>query len=165
MDLSLIIISTICLLLFILLLVLANKSKKKKQARFLDPLNSLAESANCRISTHNIWNNSVIGFDETRHFIFAIHGTKTGRVELAINLAEIFRCKVSEISRSSGPKDGNLKIFDRIDLVFVNKDKNKADIVVPFYDAGIDRLTLAGELQLAEKWCVLANNGIAKIGK
>ena len=36
---------------------------------------------------------------------------------------------------------------------------------VEFYNANTDRLTLTGELQLAEKWCVLVNNKLASICK
>ena len=63
------------------------------------------------------------------------------------------------------PKEGSIKAFDRIDLVFSNKDKSKADVVVEFYNANTDRLTLSGELQLAEKWCTLINNKVASLSK
>jgi len=166
MNSGLIITVAISLLLTIIISVSVSKSKKKKQIRFLDPLNSLAESKNCKISAYDIWNNSIIGMDKTNHFLFAIQKMKgDDKAELVINLTEIFRCRVAESSRTSGPKEGNLKAFDRIDLVFTNKDKNKADKIVEFYNSNTDSLTLTGELQLAEKWCVLVNNGIAEIGK
>ncbi len=165
MSLSLIIVSALCLLLFLLILVLTSNNKKKKQSKFLDPLNSLAESANCKISQYDIWNDSVIGIDNTRNFVFAIRKTIDNEASVAINLAEIFRCKISEVSRTTGPKEGNFIAFDRIDLVFTCKDKSKADVVVEFYNANTDRLTLTGELQLAQKWCMLVNNLTAALSK
>lgn len=165
MSLGLIIAGVLCLLLSILIFVLASNSKKKKQNKFLDPLNSLAESANCKISQYDIWNDSVIGIDNTRNFVFVIRKTIDNEASISINLAEVFRCKISELSRTTGPKEGNFIAFDRIDLVFACKDKSKADIVVEFYNANTDRLTLTGELQLAQKWCMLINNIIAALSK
>ena len=107
----------------------------------------------------------MIGIDETQNVVFAIRKTKEKETSIAVNLAEVFRCSVAEISRTSGPKEGNIKAFDRIELVFTNKDKSKADRIVEFYNANSDRLTLTGELQLAEKWCKIANDKIASISK
>ena len=55
--------------------------------------------------------------------------------------------------------------FERIDLVFINVDKNKSDIIVEFYNTDTGNLDLYGELQLAEKWCKMANDKIAAIGE
>jgi hypothetical protein len=165
MSLGLIITGALCLFLFIIILVAARNSKRKKQNTFLNPLNSLAEGANCKISQYDIWNDSVIGIDNTRNFVFAIRKTIDNETSVTINLAEVFRCRIAEVSRTTGPKEGNFIAFDRIDLVFMCKDKSKADIVVEFYNANTDRLTLTGELQLAQKWCMLINNITAALSK
>lgn len=165
MSLGLIITGVLCLLLLVIIVVSTSKSKKKKQVEYLDPLNRLAESAGCKISQYDIWNESVIGIDELKNVVHAIRKTNGHEENITINLAEIFRCRVAEISRVSGPKEGNIKVFDRIDLVFTNKEKSKADQVIVIYSSSTDRLTLTGELQLAEKWCMLVNNKIATIGK
>ena len=165
MDSSIIVIGGIIVLFGITLYVLISSSKKRKEAQFLQPLSQLAEKDNCKISQYDIWNNSVIGIDATQDMVFAIRRTKEKETSIVVNLAEIFRCKVAEISRTSGPKEGNIKAFDRIELVFSNKDKSKADVVVEFYNGNTDRLTLTGELQLAEKWCMLINNKAASLNK
>jgi len=155
----------IFILFCIILFILVNRSKKKKEKQFLLPLSRLAEKENCKVSRYDIWNDSVIGIDEATSLVFVIRKINDTETSQRINLAEIFRCRVAEVSRISGPKEGNLKAFDRIDLVFVCKDKSKADIVVEFYNANTDRLTLTGELQLAEKWCMLLSNKVASISK
>lgn len=165
MSLGLIITGVLCLLLLAIIAVSTSKSKKKKQVRFLDPLNRLANSANCKISNYDIWNDSVIGIDDVKNVVFAIRKTNGTEEKISIDLSEIFRCRVAEISRVSGPKEGNIKVFDRIDLVFANKEKSKSDQVIVIYSSNTDRLTLAGELQLAQKWCMLVNNKLATIGK
>ena len=153
------------ILICIILFVIINSNKKKKAKQYLLPLNELAENKNCTISRYDIWSDSVIGIDETQNIVFAIRKTKEKESSIEVNLAEIFRCRVAEVSRTSGPKEGSIKAFDRIDLVFSNKDKSKADVVVEFYNANTDRLTLSGELQLAEKWCTLINNKVASLSK
>jgi len=165
MDSNTMVIGGIIVLFGITLYILNSRSKKKKEAQFLQPLSRLAEKDNCKISQYDIWNDSVIGIDETQNTVFAIRKKKEKETSIIVNLAEIFRCRVIEVSRTSGPKDGNAIAFDRIDLAFINKDKSKADVVVEFFDANTDRLTLTGELQLAEKWCVLVNNKLASLGK
>ncbi|MDD2305357.1 MAG: hypothetical protein PHP53_11720 [Prolixibacteraceae bacterium] len=165
MDSNTMVIGVIIVLFGITLYILNSRSKKKKEAQFLQPLSRLAEKDNCKISQYDIWNDSVIGIDETQNTVFAIRKKKEKENSIVVNLAEIFRCRVIEVSRTSGPKEGNAIAFDRIDLAFINKDKSKADVVVEFFDANTDRLTLTGELQLAEKWCVLVNNKLASLGK
>jgi len=165
MDSSTTITMGIFILICIILFVIINGNKKKKAKQFLQTLNDFAEKENCKISTYDIWNNSVIGIDDATNRVFVIRKINDNETSQRINLAEIFRCRVVEVSRTSGPKEGNMKAFDRIDLVFSNKDKSKVDIVVEFYNANTDRLTLTGELQLAEKWCKITNDKIASISK
>lgn len=151
------------ILLCIILIVLINRNKRKREQYFLLPLYGLAEKENCKVSRYDIWNNSIIGIDETTNFIFAIkkiNGSETAQI---INLAQMLRCRVVEISRTSGPKEGNIKVFDRIDLAFTHVDKNKPESMVEFYNANADRLTLTGELQKAEKWCKIANDRITAL--
>lgn len=165
MSLSLIAGVAVTCLVATLIIVSSNKKKQVRKVKYLDPLNELAQREGCQISHHDIWSESVIGIDETKNQVFVIRKTCGSEAENVINLAEIFRCRVAEISRSSGPKEGNVKAFDRIDLVFVNKEKSKVDVTVEFYNSNTDRLTLAGELQLAEKWCTLVNKKLSSIGK
>jgi hypothetical protein len=165
MSLGLIVGVALVALLAVIIIVSTNKSRKAKKIKFLDPLHELASREGCHISYHDIWSESVIGIDESKSKIFVVRKTTGSEAELVVNLSEIFRCRVAEISRTSGPKEGNIIAFDRIDLVFMNKEKGKPDVTIEFYNANTDRLTLAGELQLAEKWCALVNKKLSSIGK
>ena len=123
------------------------------------PLYGLAEKENCKVSRYDIWYNSIIGIDETTNFIFAIKKINGNETAQIICLAQMLRCRVIESSRTSG----NIKAFDRIDLAFTYFDKNKPESIVEFYNANTDRLTLTGELQMAEKWCKIANDKITAL--
>jgi len=149
----------------IILFVVINRNKQKREKQFLLPLYALAEKDNCKISKFDIWNNSVIGIDEVRNFVFVIKKTIDNETSQRINLAEIQRCRLIEASRITGPKEGNLKACDRIDLAFISYNKNTPDYIVEFYNSNTDRLTLTGELQLAEKWCEIVNIKISVLAK
>jgi len=164
MSLGLIIGGAIILLLASLVIVSTSKRKRTKKEKFLNPLKELAFRNQCQISHSDIWSESVIGIDDNKNQVFVIRKNAGSESEITINLSNVFRCRVSEISHTSGPKEGNIKAFDRIDLVFSHKEKSKPDVSVEFYNSNTDRLTLAGELQLAEKWCSLINRRLSSIG-
>jgi hypothetical protein len=161
MNLGLIILIVAGLILMIIIVVSVINSKKKKRVNFIDPLNQFAGELNAKISHFEIWNNSIIGIDEEQNLILAIQKTTGGNKRISVYLAEIQKCRVAEISRLTASKEGNSKAFDRIDLVFMNKEKSKSDVSIEIYNADTDRLTLAGELQLANKWNKIVNDKIA----
>jgi hypothetical protein len=165
MSLGLIITGVICVLLILVIYISTSKNRKKKYNEYIVPLLQFAEANNCTVTTTDIWNTSVIGIDDHRGFVFFIQKSGDGENKAVINLADVFRCKVAEISRITSPKEGSLKVFDRIDLVVTYKDKGKPDSSIEFYSSKTDRLTLAGELQMAEKWCGIINNKSAKLNK
>ncbi len=165
MDSNTTITGVIFVLFCMVLFVLINRNKRKKEKQFLQPLNRLAAKENCKISQYDSWNNSVIGIDETANFIFTINKIIDNETSQSINLAEMQRCRLAESSRTESTKEGSIKVFDRISLVFSNVDKAKPDVIVEFYNSNTDRLTLTGELQLAEKWCEIANDKIATLTK
>ena len=160
MDSVTIVIGAVLLLLCVVFYVLNINSKKKKERQMLQILEGVAGSADCRISKYDILNHAIIGFDESSKSVLVSRNVAGEESSQIINLGEIQRCRVAELRRSVGTKEGTIKAFDRIDLVFVNKNKNKPDVSVEFYNATIDRLTLAGELQLADKWCKIVTEQI-----
>lgn len=165
MSLGLIISGVTGLLLVLVIYRSASKKRQKLHNEYLMPLAELASENGCSITSRDIWNTSVIGIDEQRHYVFFIQKTADGDRKAVLNLADVFRCKVAEISRITSPKEGSLKVFDRIDLVITYKDKGKPDSSIEFYSSKTDRLTLAGELQMAEKWCGIINNKSAKLNR
>lgn len=155
----------IFMLLCIILFVLINRNKRNKEKQFLLLLYGLAEKDNCKISRYDIWNNSVIGIDDLAGYVFAIKNIYESETFMSINLAEIQSCRVNEISRTVSLNKYNVKVFERIDLVFINKDKNKSDLILEFYNTNTGNLDLTGELQMAEKWCKIANYNIIALSK
>jgi hypothetical protein len=162
----------IFVLLCIILFVLINRNKSKKVKQFLQPLNRLAEKYNCKISQYDIWNNSIIGLDNLANQIFVIKNISNEDIHLNVKLMEIQKCRVNEVSRTvniasrtMGIKGNVVKDIDKIELVFINNDKNAPDLIAEFYNKETGNLNLTGELQMAEKWCKIANDKITTFRK
>ncbi len=107
---------------------------------------------------YDIWYNTIIGADQDFRQLF--FSKKVGEQELdqQILLAEVKNCQINQTSRTLSSPEGDQKITEKLELVFSFKNKDKADAVLVFYDAGTDSLTLAGELQLIQKWNKLVND-------
>ena len=157
MDLKLILIGVIVLLCIILFLFVS-KNKKNKRSKFLRPLFRLAEENNSQISKYECWNKSVIGIDELNNKVFVIKNVNKTETSQFINLADIQKCRVNKIGRNVSGKEGSIHVVDKIELVFINRDKT--DITVEIYNAEYNSLVLSGELQLSEKWCKIVNDRI-----
>lgn len=170
MDSSTTITGGIFILFCIMLFVLINRNKRKKEKQFLQPLNRLAEKENCKISQYDIWNNSIIGIDDLTNQVFVIKNIFDVETFQCIKLTEILNCRVNEVgrtmtlaSRTPGIKGNVIKAFDKIELVFINHDKNKPELIAEFYNKETGNLNLTGELQMAQKWCKIANDKITAL--
>ena len=124
MDSVTIVIGVTLVLLGVVFYALSVNSKKKKERQILQILAGVTGNDDCKISKYDILNHAVIGFDEFSNSVVVSRNVAGEESSQIINLAEIQRCRVSELSRSFSTKEGTIKAFDRIDLVFVNKDKN-----------------------------------------
>jgi len=162
MDTSIIITVVILTVFCIILYLLIISGKKKKESEFLQNLFTLAEKNNCQISEYERWNNSIIGIDRKRNYLFFIRITNENETTQQINLTDIQKVRVIESSRIVSIKESNSKVVDRIELEFSNINRNKPDTIVEFYNTAYDNLFLAGELVIAEKWGKIINDKIAE---
>ena len=158
---TVVIITTFCILLYALI----NSGKKKKEAKFLQTLFVLAERMNGQISEHDRWNNSIIGIDKARNYVFVVKKINGNETSQQINLADFQKCRVNESGRVVSTKESSTKVVDRIELVFSDFDKNKPDTIIEFYNTAYDNLFLAGELQIAEKWSKIVNDKISELAR
>ena len=124
MDLHTIIIGVIFILICLLPVLIMSRNKKKKEVQFLQLLFGLAERNNYKISNYEQWNNSAIGIDKVANFVFIINKIDEVETTQQINLADIQKCRVAESSRIVGDKGANMKAVDKIELAFINRDKN-----------------------------------------
>jgi len=154
------------------LYILNRRSEKKKEAQFLQPLNRLAEKDNSKILQYDIWNNSIIGTDNLINHVYFIKQLFDDATSQSIKLSDILKCRINEVgqtvtlaSRTKGIKGNVIKTFDKVELVFINRDKNKPDVIAEFYNKQTGNPSLSGEFQMAEKWCKIVNDRIASFPK
>lgn len=146
----------ICIIPFLIVYI----KRQKKEKQLIQKLKDLALQSNKVLKFTEIWNNNVIGLDESETYVFAIRNTKAGTNQYAINLNEVVKCQMLKNNRTL--KHYNEDIVDRIALAFVNKNKSVDDITIEFYNTDYDNFFLSGELQKMEKWNVLLNKIISK---
>jgi hypothetical protein len=142
-----------------------HRNSQKRDKKMLQELQIFAESNNCKISQHELWNNSQIGVDETANAVFFIKKLKEKEIKQQINLNEIEKCRVINSGRTVSNKNGSHKVVDKLDLAFTFHDKNNGEITIEFYNSDYDSLTLSGELQLVEKWYKIINDRISSSRK
>jgi len=140
------------LLIFVVPTIWMYLSRIKSEKQFKKKLCNFAESGNCTISEMDFWKKSVIGIDKNLHKLFYIRTTNSEEYKKEIDLTEIQKCRVLNASRSMNGKNGNYTAIDRLELIFTCRDKNKPEIGLEFYNTIHDSLSLAGEVQLIEKW-------------
>lgn len=127
-------------------------SRINSEKQFKKKLFNFAESNNCTISELDFWKKSAIGIDKNLRKLFYIRITNSEEYKKKIDLTEIQKCRVLNASRSMNNKNGNFTAIDKLELIFTYRDKNKSEIALEFYNPIHDSLSLAGEVQLIEKW-------------
>ena len=165
MDTATTITAIIIILICIIPFILINRHSRNKEKPFLEALSGLAQKNNYTVSQHDIWSNTAIGIDEAANIVFFTKKVKDIQMGQQLALAEIKKCRVMITnSIASNKEDSNFKEVDTLCLAFTHKEKSNEEIVLEFYNADINRSGLTGELQLAERWCKIANDKIKTIG-
>ncbi|KAA5549561.1 hypothetical protein [Adhaeribacter rhizoryzae] len=160
MDLGTTITGIVVILLCIIPIVLMRINNSKKEKNLLQGLLNLAESKNCQITRHDLWDNSLIGIDDNKNKVFFIRKVKDAETTRQVVLAEIQKCQVIDTSRTVSNKDGNHKVTDQVALALTYHDKSKQATALEFFNVDHDSLMLKGELLLAEKWSGIINGAI-----
>lgn len=163
MDLGTITALAVFLLICLILIVITGRNSRKKEKQFLQAFYGLAEKHQCKIFQYDRWRSTAIGIDENSGKVFFIRKLGGKEILQYINLEEILRCRVISTTRNVSSKEGKIKVTDKLELAFTYRDKNSPEIYLEFYNADYESLTLRGELQMAEKWCEIANARIASL--
>ena len=159
------IIGLVLLLIIVLAVVIVNSNKKNKKKQFVQTLFDLAEKSKCKISEHDLWNNTLIGIDKEAHKLFFIRKTADNAISNEIDLIGIQKCRVINSSRVVTNNETNHTVIDKLELALTSPDAKIADTILEFYNTNRDNLFLNGELQLTEKWVAIVNENIAGIAQ
>lgn len=148
MDIKIIIIGSILVILCILPLVFAGRGRKKKEKKLVQSLFDFANRNECSITEHEICGEILIGVDESNRCLFFMKQRNQEVITQLINLNEFQICKVKNSSRSVN----NTSVIEKLELVFIPKDKTKKEVALEFYNSD-HSIQIVDELKSIEKWC------------
>ena len=153
MDLTTTIIGVAILALCILPLAMAHNKKKKKEQQLLQALTDLAGSYSCKISQHDLWQNTAIGIDESAKCVFFIKNSNGDGSLQKVHLAGV---RGSHINGNA-----DLARAEKLELILVHASVNEPETVLEFYNPEIS-MQLHDELLLVKKWQDIIQQAIRK---
>ncbi|WP_146185876.1 hypothetical protein [Flavobacterium album] len=153
MDLSTTIIGVALLAICLVPLVLAHNKKKKKQQQLLKALTGLAESYSCKITQHDLWQNTAIGIDENAKCVFFVKNTDGANSLQKVHLAAI------NDAYSNGDPDPVAS--EKLELLMVHAGGKEFDIALEFYNPEVS-MQINDEWILLKKWQGILQEAIRK---
>ena len=164
MDITTIVVSTLAILACIIPLILVVKNKGKKEKEFKSVIFGMAAKSNAHIDLYDRWNNTIIGMDNSNRKLFFFRKAGGNEVQHAVDLNDIETSSI--VNTQHHVKKDNYNVTQRLELALVSKDRGKR-ILLEFYNADYDSLTIVDELQLAEKWsrnvnAIVSGDGVVK---
>ncbi len=153
MDLTTTIIGVAILALCILPLAMAHNKKKKKEQQLLQALTDLATSYSCKITQHDLWQNTAIGIDESANCVFFV---KNGNAAESLQKAHLAGVRGTHVNGDADPASA-----EKLELVLIHAATNEPDTVLEFYDPEIS-MQLHDELLLVNKWQDIIQQAIRK---
>lgn len=157
MDLGSTIIGVVSIVLFMLPFVLLNRGRKKREKVLLQSLNKIASQHKCKIKKHEIFNNFIIGFDDSQNILFYYNRLDHNDGIKVIDLKEIESCKVVITNRTYNNRQGSQRIVDKLELCFYPYVQVEQNIHLVFFNSDLN-MQLSGELQSIENWSKYIND-------
>jgi hypothetical protein len=149
------ILATAAFLLPILYIQRRQKSQaNKEQQAFV----AAAQLQGLQLSEFDFWADQYgIGLDKAQGKLFYRNASELDPQEVVLYLEQVRRCTFDNVHRE---QNGN-RIIDMIVLRIGLYGPKSPELYLPFYNRE-GSLMLSGELQLAEKWCRLIQQHVAK---
>lgn len=155
---STIITSAILLAAIFIPFALMRRGIKKHEKEMVAELSELAEKNKAKISNFEVLKDIAIGIDEVQHKLFFIHKNEHLETKEMVDLRILKHCQLEKETVLIKDAAGDRSILEKVNLFFKSSDHKIPSIRLELFNANFDSPTLSGELQLAEKWEILANN-------
>ena len=163
MDLESSFILLIMLLLCAIPILIINRKKRIKERQFLQTLFDLAEKRGCKITDYDKWDHTAIGIDKVARRLFYIRKTSDLEFAKEVVLSQIHKCRFIDTNRMVYSRGISQKITERLELVLTERDYQKPELTLEFYNSIYDSLALRDEIQLAKKWSEIVNSEISSL--
>lgn len=130
--------------------VLFNHNRKRKN-RLLEVLKENAASRACQIDEHEYCGDFVLGIDKSHDQVFFCKEINDRFESQSVDMNQIQNCRPNIKSRTVRGNHQRTQIIERLELVFVPKNKRESEIRFRLYDEDSNS-QLSGELQCMERW-------------
>lgn len=156
MDVMKIFVTLMIVLPYIWFILMGKSATKKKEKIF----NKLLKQEQLTLTSKEMWNNSIIGINETKKIMLFVKLKDAQKDFFIISLNDVKSCQINKVKRDF-KKDKKMEFeLQKLDLElsFISKTPN---VLLNFYDIN-DSLSQDFEMQRAEKWETLIQQNIQK---
>jgi hypothetical protein len=159
MDFETLIIGLLAMAVFIVPIYLIQIKQKGNSGKMLAGFRAMAAQQQLHFTRLDSWNdNYAIALDEVQQKLMYMNGLEANTPYLIIDfLKEVKKCTLINEHRDI---NGN-RVIDRIALHLTLHSGKQREQELVFYDRE-QSMILSGELPLAEKWCLLISETVAK---
>lgn len=154
MDTTTFIIGIIIILCAALPIILTNYFRKRREKLALQGIQELAKKSGEELDTYEIGMVFSIGMDKTlRHLYFS----RIGEPALQVQLSKVKYSTILNKSHDVKTAEGNHSVIDEIGIQIALKDESQQPIVLEFFNAEKDSISVDNESRVAEHWSRLIN--------
>jgi hypothetical protein len=156
MDTTTILIGVAVVLICAAPVILFTNTDKKAASKLLKFIRKEAGKLQCNICEPEQTGDFALALDEKQKLLLFVKKLKYDYVFQSISLKDYSECKVVRTDRLSNNKNAYTDGIQKIELKFINKDRNKSPFTLELFNAD-ENSTIQDELKLAEKWSVTIN--------
>lgn len=151
MDLTSAIVGAIFILACSLPFILMYNKRKKKEKALLQGMKSKISSQGGEYAQHEFCGDLIFGLNDRETFFYYGKVTRRGLEDALVELAQFSSCKIVKEQAASVSSGSSLSTLEKLELVFVPKQKNQPEMKLLLFDAE-DAVQHSGELLFAVKW-------------
>lgn len=160
MDTTTIVIGVIIILCAALPIILTNYFRKRRERMALQGIQELAEKSGEELDAYEIGMVFSIGMDKSLRHLYFSH---IGEPALQVQLSKIKHSTILNKSHDVKTAEGNHNVIDLIGIQIVLKDETQQPIVLEFFNAEKDSISIDNESRVAEHWSRLINKQLGNV--
>lgn len=154
MDTTTFIIGIIIILCAALPIILTNYFRKRREKLALQGIQELAKKSGEELDTYEIGMVFSIGMDKTLRYLYF---SRIGEPALQVQLSKVKYSTILNKSHDVKTAEGNHSVIDEIGIQIALKDESQQPIVLEFFNAEKDSISVDNESRVAEHWSRLIN--------
>lgn len=160
MDTTTIVIGVIIILCAALPIILTNYFRRRRERMALQGIQDLAEKSGEELDAYEIGMVFSIGMDKSLRHLYFSH---IGEPALQVQLSKVKHSTILNKSHDVKTAEGNHNVIDLIGIQIVLKDETQQPIVLEFFNAEKDSISIDNESRVAEHWSRLINKQLGNV--